>query len=193
MRWIESAEHCPQLEGWRAVLVIVLSISENCSNYRSKVYAEFTPIRLRSDLHPISPLCTRFLGQPLSSFVPEGTLHEPGSESTLAACHRGKQRASLAGNQSLPAIMSDLPVLDASARAAPVLASIEHPRSKENSHLMRNHPSSNRVHRNELPVFRLDVVVKKLIAVFVKVIDPNGQTNLQPQPAAGVLIPTRAI
>lgn len=161
------------------------------------LYAEFTPVRLRSDSDPTSiqyrTSASDVLGQPVSSSVHEKIFYKSEDESTLAECHRGKQRVSLAGSQSLPAIINGLPVLDAPARAAPVLASIEHPRSKENSHLIRNHPSSNRVHRNELPVFRLNIVVKKLIAVFVKAIKPNGQTNLRQQPVAGVLIPTRAI
>lgn len=146
--------------------------------------SDLTPIRLRPIL-----LRTGFSRPvPLSSSARADSSQPPG-DSALIACPRGKQPASLAGNQSSRATMGDPPVQDVHPRAAPSLASTEHPRSKESSRLTTNYRNGSKIHRNEPPY----LIPSPRANCWVKVIDPDDQLNPRPHIAVGIHIPTRAI
>lgn len=142
----------------------VMDTSENCFGLAilPLPLAELAPIRLRSVLHPVLTLRTvssrtvplsdssSLRPVPASLCTREDT-SQTRRDSALVGCPPGKLRASLAGSQSLRAIMGDLPVPDAQAMAVLGLAPIEHPRSKENSRMKTGHPNGGQIHRNEPP------------------------------------------
>lgn len=158
----------------RGTFRLVRDASENrCSLTVLRLpYTDLTPIRLRSE-----SLLILLFGVFVSPFVHEKTVQEPERDSEFVACRRGKQRASLAGSQNLPAIMADLPVPGACPKAVLGLAFTERLHSKENSHMITSHPNSNKLHRKESP--NLISSFRRLITIFLQALNPDGQPNLR--------------